>query len=66
MKTKKKTWIVIIVLAVIGLCAGFYFGYKAKKDNEHADKNAGKRNLSISQNQTRLVLPDRFAYNERR
>ena len=51
MKAKKKAWIVIIVLAVIGLCAGFYFGYKAKKDNEHADKNAGKRNTSAGRNE---------------
>ena len=28
MKAKKKAWIVIIVLAVIGFCVGFYFGYK--------------------------------------
>ena len=25
MKAKKKAWIVIIVLAVIGFCVGFYF-----------------------------------------
>ena len=34
MKAKKKAWIVIIVLAVIGFCVGFYFGYKGKKDKQ--------------------------------
>ena len=32
MKAKKKAWIVIIVLAVIGFCVGFYFGYNGEKD----------------------------------
>ena len=34
MKAKKKAWIVIIVLAVIGFCAGFYLGYKGEKDKQ--------------------------------
>ena len=34
MKAKKKAWIVIIVLAVIGFCVGFYFGYKGEKDKQ--------------------------------
>ena len=32
MKAKKKAWIVIIVLAVIGFCVGFYFGYNGEKE----------------------------------
>ena len=34
MKAKKKAWIVIIVLAVIGFCVGFYFGYNGEKDKQ--------------------------------
>ena len=34
MKAKKKAWIVIIVLVVIGFCVGFYFGYKGKKGKQ--------------------------------
>ena len=31
---EEKSMIVIIVLAVIGFCVGFYFGYNGEKDKQ--------------------------------
>ena len=56
MKAKKKAWIVIIVLAVIGFCVGFYFEFKGKKDKQeqkNTDKDAGKRNTGTGRDEGR-------------
>ena len=43
MKAKKKAWIVIIVLAVIGFCVGFYYGYNGEKDKEEQTHRQERR-----------------------